>query len=178
MENSNSLDQLINEYSASLLKTYEKRNPFLQTEDTSIVQDVEPAKDVQAETVSEPQESESGFSREEATTDALTDTATFFATVRTGGEAYPVSGAKIIIRKGDSIMSFLVTDENGETLKVTLPAYPKEDSLSAETVKVVNYFADVFREGFQEKRNLPVTAVGGAEIVLNVELTPNEERME
>ena len=73
---------------------------------------------------------------------------------------------------------FLVTDENGNTPTVTLPAYPEKDSLSSETAREVEYSADVYAEGFQEKKNLPVSASGGAEIVLNVELTPNEERTE
>ena len=33
-------------------------------------------------------------------------------------------------------------------------------------------------EGFEEKRNLTVEASGGAEIILNAELTPSAERME
>ena len=40
------------------------------------------------------------------------------------------------------------------------------------------YSADIYAEGFQEKKNLPVSATGGAEIVLNAELVPNEERGE
>ena len=82
------------------------------------------------------------------------------------------------MKKGSEIFSFLVTDENGNTPTVTLPAYPEKDSLSSETAREVEYSADVYAEGFQEKKNLPVSASGGAEIVLNVELTPNEERTE
>ena len=177
MANPDNLDQLINEYSASLLKTYERRNPLLQTEDTATEESLEAAEEADTETNSFEEEREN-LSGGEASGEDLTDTATFFATVRAGGGAYPVPGAKIIIRKDRSIMSFLTTDENGDTMKVTLPAYPKADSLSAETVRVVNYLADVYSEGFQDKKDLPVAAVGGAEIVLNVELTPNEERME
>lgn len=183
MADTDNLDKLINEYSASLLKTYEKRNTNLK-EDIPAISAVGLVEDMPTEPISEnedsilPEGEESVLPESEETPDPLTDTATFFATVRTGGGAFPVPEAKIIVRKDNTIMSFLITDENGDTSKVTLPAYPREDSLSSETVKTVDYLADVYRTGFQEKRNLPVTAVGGAEIVLNVELTPSEERME
>ena len=98
--------------------------------------------------------------------------------MRSGEGAFPVPGEKIIVKKESEIFSFLVTDENGNTPTVTLPAYPEKDSLSSETAREVEYSADVYAEGFQEKKNLPVSASGGAEIVLNVELTPNEERTE
>lgn len=183
MENSRELDRLINEYSASLLKTYEKRDPLLKEEtikaaEPPLLDEAEAAEAPPEESGTEPQTEIEAQKAEETNEDALTDTATFFATVRTGGGAYPVPNAKIIVGKDDSIVSFLITDGNGDTPKVSLPAYPREDSLSSETARTVNYFADVYRSGFQDKKNLPVSAVGGAEIVLNVELTPNEERME
>ena len=173
MENSESLDRLIKEYSGQLMKTYEKRNPYLK-EEKEVLPIIE-------EAFAEAQEAESEDEENEVTekeeTD-LTDNASFFATVRSGGGAFPVPNAKIIIGRDDTVVSFLVTDENGETPKVFLPAYNEKDSLSNETAKVVNYYADVYATGFQTKRNLPVIASGGAEIVLNIELTPDEERVE
>lgn len=187
------LDKLIKKYSLSLMQTYDKRNRDLREETAEKGKSMETGAETELETdaVSVFAEERETAANDEADTETInaetqsskeeeemTGTASFFATVRTGGGAYPVENAKIIIGREDTVVSFLVTDENGDTPKVTLPAYPESDSLSYETAKEVMYFADVYATGFQEKKNLPVSAVGGAEIVLNVELVPNEERME
>ena len=166
MTETDNLDELIKAYSDSLMKTYQKRSPEEKEEATA-----------SAETEKEeenPEEIPIQINEEKPTT----DTAVFMASVSTGGGAFPVPDAKVILRKDNSIVSFLVTDRNGKTQKITLPAYAEKDSLSEETAKAVSYYADIFAEGFQEKRNLLVEASGGAEIILNAELTPNEEGME
>lgn len=196
MPSAENLDELIKEYSKNLMKTYEKRSPvFTERENVPVepptnppVQQPEPDTEETPQIIEETPEftGQPGDSATDAGTDQgenidldnLTGSATFFATVRTGGGAYPVPNAKIIIGKDDTVVSFLVTDENGDTQKVTLPAYPTEDALSPDTVKEVEYYADVFATGFETKRNLQVSAVGGSEIVLNIELTPLQERME
>ena len=172
METTENLEQLIEEYSAELIKAHSRRSTQLKNE-------ILPAFAVKAETAEG--ESPPPTATETIPTDindSLTDTATFFASVRSGEGAFPIFNAKVIIGKGNEIFSFLVTDENGSTPTVTLPAYPEKDSLSSDTAREVEYYADVYAEGFQEKRKLPVPASGGAEIELNVELTPNEERSE
>lgn len=168
MPETDNLDELIKKYSASLMKLYEKREE-LPAEEPALASAEEKEETVIpiAETAEEKSEEES-----------VSDTADFMATVRTGGGAFPVPDAKIIIRKNDTIVAFLVTDESGDTEKVSLPAFSEKDSLSPETAKTVLYYADVFAEGFEEKRNLTVEASGGAEIILNAELTPAAERME
>ena len=168
MPETDNLDELIKKYSASLMKLYEKREE-LPTEASALTSAEEKEETVIpiAETAEEKSEEE-----------PVSDTADFMATVRTGGGAFPVPDAKIIIRKNDTIVAFLVTDESGDTEKVSLPAFSEKDSLSPETAKTVLYYADVFAEGFEEKRNLTVEASGGAEIILNAELTPAAERME
>lgn len=168
MTETDNLDELIKKYSASLMKLYEKREE-LPAEESALTSAEEKEETVIpiAETAEEKSEEE-----------PVSDTAGFMATVRTGGGAFPVPDAKIIIRKNDTIVAFLVTDENGDTEKVSLPAFSEKDSLSPETAKTVLYYADVFAEGFEEKRNLTVEASGGAEIILNAELTPAAERME
>lgn len=168
MPETDNLDELIKKYSASLMKLYEKREE-LPAEKSALasVEEKEEAVIPIAETAEEKSEEE-----------PVSDTAGFMATVRTGGGAFPVPDAKIIIRKNDTIVAFLVTDESGDTEKVKLPAFSEKDSLSPETAKTVLYYADVFAEGFEEKRNLTVEASGGAEIILNAELTPAAERME
>lgn len=168
MTETDNLDELIKKYSASLMKLYEKREE-LPAEEPALASAEEKEETVIpiAETAEEKSEEE-----------PVSDTADFMATVRTGGGAFPVPDAKIIIRKNDTIVAFLVTDESGDTEKVSLPAFSEKDSLSPETAKTVLYYADVFAEGFEEKRNLTVEASGGAEIILNAELTPAAERME
>lgn len=168
MPETDNLDELIKKYSASLMKLYEKREE-LPAEEPALASAEEKEETVIpiAETAEEKSEEE-----------PVSDTADFMATVRTGGGAFPVPDAKIIIRKNDTIVAFLVTDESGDTEKVSLPAFSEKDSLSPETAKTVLYYADIFAEGFEEKRNLTVEASGGAEIILNAELTPAAERME
>lgn len=168
MTETDNLDELIKKYSASLMKLYEKREE-LPAEEPALTsaEEKEEAVIPIAETAEKKSEEE-----------PVSDTADFMATVRTGGGAFPVPDAKIIIRKNDTIVAFLVTDESGDTEKVSLPAFSEKDSLSPETAKTVLYYADVFAEGFEEKRNLTVEASGGAEIILNAELTPAAERME
>lgn len=168
MTETDNLDELIKKYSASLMKLYEKREE-LPAEEPALTSAEEKEETVIpiAETAEEKSEEE-----------PVSDSAGFMATVRTGGGAFPVPDAKIIIRKNDTIVAFLVTDESGDTEKVSLPAFSEKDSLSPETAKTVLYYADVFAEGFEEKRNLTVEASGGAEIILNAELTPAAERME
>ena len=168
MPETDNLDELIKKYSASLMKLYEKREE-LPAEESALTSAEEKEETVIpiAETAEEKSEEE-----------PVSDSAGFMATVRTGGGAFPVPDAKIIIRKNDTIVAFLVTDESGDTEKVSLPAFSEKDSLSPETAKAVLYYADVFAEGFEEKRNLTVEASGGAEIILNAELTPAAERME
>ena len=168
MTETDNLDELIKKYSASLMKLYEKREE-LPAEESALTsaEEKEEAVIPIAETAEEKSDEE-----------PVSDTADFMATVRTGGGAFPVPDAKIIIRKNDTIVAFLVTDESGDTEKVSLPAFSEKDSLSPEMAKTVLYYADVFAEGFEEKRNLTVEASGGAEIILNAELTPAAERME
>ena len=169
MTETDNLDELIKAYSDSLMKVYEKRKPE-EKEEISAIEETETEEEAPDEVPAElPQVKKDN---------EATDTASFMASVSTGGGAFPVPDAKVILRKDSSIVSFLVTDQNGETQKITLPAYAEKDSLSEETAKAVSYYADIFAEGFQEKRNLTVEASGGAEIILNAELTPNEEGME
>lgn len=172
MENTENLEQLIKEYSAELMKAYRKRSPQPEEAKTVFAEEAE-ENEQNSEAPSTPAEPSPSVSE-----NLLDDTAAFFASVRSGEGAFPIPGAKVIVKKDSEILSFLVTDENGNTDTITLPAYPEKDSLSSETAREAQYSADIYAEGFQEKKNLPVSATGGAEIVLNAELVPNEERGE
>ena len=148
MENTENLEQLIKEYSAELMKAYRKRSP--QPEEATAVFAVTSATENE---VPEENAEESPPTATETTppvtVDSLSDTATFYASVRSGEGAFPIPGAKVIVKKDSEIISFLVTDENGNTNTVTLPAYPEKDSLSSETAREAQYSADIYAEGFQ-----------------------------
>ncbi len=105
--------------------------------------------------------------------------ALFSARVFSGGEAYPVPNAKISIYLDGKLHAFLITDENGATKQIKLESYPKLNSFIPEnTEQTVDYSADVFAEGFSEKKDLLISAVGGTDILLNTELTPLSERID
>ena len=114
----------------------------------------------------------------EPTASEVTSTASFSAAVFAGEGTYPVEGARVVVYRDDSIYAFLETDENGATKKVTLPAFAKENSLDSENPdRSIDYFADVFAEGFTAQKGLLVSSVGGSDIFLRVLMIPEEERI-
>ena len=105
-------------------------------------------------------------------------TADFTAVVFSGEGAYPVEGARIVVYRGDSIYAFLQSDKNGRTKTVKLPAFSEENSLTPDNPESnIDYFADVFAEGFIAQKGLLVSSVGGSEILLKVLLVPEGERV-
>ena len=105
--------------------------------------------------------------------------ALFRANVYSGNQAYAVPGAKISIYLDGKLHAFLITDENGATKQIKLESYPKINSFIPEsTQQTVDYSADIFAEGFAEKKGLLVSAVGGSDILLSTELTPLSERID
>lgn len=108
----------------------------------------------------------------------ITSTALFSAAVFAGEGTYPVEGARIVVYRDDNIYAFLESDANGATKKVTLPAFPEENSLDSENPdRSIDYFADVFAEGFKAQKGLLVSSVGGSDIFLRVLMVPEEERL-
>ncbi len=107
-----------------------------------------------------------------------TSFASFSAVVFSGEGAYPVEGARLVVYRDDNIYAFLQSDENGRTKTVQLPAFSKENSLEPDNPESnIDYFADVFAEGFTSQKGLLVSSVGGSEILLRVLLVPDEERI-
>lgn len=107
------------------------------------------------------------------------DFAFFSAGVYSGNQAYAIPNAKISIYLDGKLHAFLITDENGKTKKIKLQSYPKLNTFIPESnEQTVDYSADIFAEGFAEKKGLLVSAVGGSDILLNVELTPLSERID
>ena len=102
--------------------------------------------------------------------------ATFKGRVFTGFGAFPVENAKVVLYKNDVLYAFLVTDKSGETPTIKIESFPEKNSLEPlSDEQRTDYSADVYGEGFIEKKNLLVSAVGGSDVVLDVELTPESE---
>ncbi len=102
--------------------------------------------------------------------------ATFRARVFSGNSAFAVENAKVSVHIGDELYAFLVTDKNGETITVKLESSPEENSLEPLSEdQSLEYAADVSADGFITQKNLLVSAVGGSDIVLNVQLVPESE---
>ena len=105
--------------------------------------------------------------------------ALFTARVYSGGQAYAVPDAKISIYLDGKLHAFLITDENGSTKQIKLESYPAVNNFIPDnTQQTLDYSADIFAEGFTEKRGLLVSAVGDSQILLDAELTPLSERID
>ena len=99
--------------------------------------------------------------------------ASFSARVFTGNNAYPVENAKVLVVKDGKLFTFLTTDRDGVTKKVKLPSYSEENSLTPDSdMQRLDYTGEVYATGFTPKKNLLISAVGGSDIVLDVQMTP------
>ena len=105
--------------------------------------------------------------------------ALFTARVFSGGEAFAVPNAKISIYLDGKLHAFLITDANGATKQIKLQSYPALNNFIPDsTEQTLDYSADIYADGFSERKGLLVSAVGGSEILLNIELTPLSERID
>ncbi len=106
-------------------------------------------------------------------------TANFFARVFSGDSAFPVLGAKVILKRNGELYKVLTTSASGETQKIKITSYKKENSLLPEGENQrYDYFADVYADGFVTKKDLLVSAVGESEIILTVQMIPVSERID
>ncbi len=189
------LDKLIEEYSKKLMDSIPEeqlRKSSINTEPTITVKEEQqtaestaeesPAEDIPEENEAIPAKEERVEEEKEEGTiipDVDTDPenySTFVARVFSGGGAYPVPEAKVVLYRGDTLEAFLTTDKSGETPQIKIASYPEKNSLEPlSDEQRLNYSADVFADGFTEKKKLLISAVGGADVVLNVELTPESE---
>ena len=102
-----------------------------------------------------------------------TSFASFSARVFTGNNAYPVENAKVLVVKYDKLYTFLTTDRDGVTKKIRLPAFPESSSLNPDSdSQRVNYTGEVYATGFTPKKGLLISAVGGSDVILDVQMTP------
>ena len=109
----------------------------------------------------------------EKETDEITSYATFSARVFTGNNAYPIENAKVLVVKDSKLFTFLTTDRDGVTKKVRLPSFPEDNSLNPDSeMQRVNYTGEVYATGFTPKKGLLISAVGGSDVILDVQMTP------
>ena len=191
----NELDLLISKYTDDLIKLKDNWSQ------RGIVTEETPSPDEESEnTITEGSEVDISSETEETIEDTAVKTdeekenispvidipladpenfALFTAKIYSGNQAYAVPDAKISIYLDGKLHAFLSTDENGSTQQIKLESYPKLNSFIPESnEQTVDYSADVFAEGFAERKGLLVSAVGGSDILLNTELTPISERID
>ena len=99
--------------------------------------------------------------------------ATFTARIFAAEGAFPVEGAKVVVKRKGEIHSFLLTNGSGETKLIRLESYPEENSLEPlNPDQQMIYSADIYADGFESKKDLLVSAVGGSDIILQQFLVP------
>ena len=189
----NELDELISKYTDDLIKLKKKWAQLgIETETLSASSDKDSADtseeaqentefhDIIDDTAIEPEDDNTSISpSEEIPKSSPENFAMFSARIFTGNQAYPVANAKVSVYLDGKLHLFLITDENGETKKVKLESFPEINSFIPEnTNQALDYSADIYADGFTQKRNLLVSAVGDSDILLNVQLIPLSERID
>ena len=192
------IDKLISQYTDDLLKLKEKWSQmgFATQEETENLSETEPPTE---NTEPDPPETD-----DESYVENYPDTAVkpgeeqenispvsdlplsdpqsfalFTAKVYSGSQAYAVPDAKISIYLNGKLHAFLITDENGSTKQIKLESYPAINNFIPDNQEQTrDYSADIFADGFIEKRGLLVSAVGGSDILLSTELIPLSERID
>lgn len=119
----------------------------------------------------------SSVNSESAAKQMPTDSLSFFqAQIFTANQAIPVSGARVTLKRDNNLVAFLLTDENGHSRTIEIPAPPRENTLEAYNAnKSTDYFASVSAQGFQDMNDLLVSQVGGATSFLRINLIPVAE---
>lgn len=195
------IDNLINKYTDDLIKLKEKWSQLgirVQDETPTQPEDSEPESTSEnieppppeaddenyiedyPDTAVKPDEEQENISpSSELPLSSPENFALFTAKVYSGSQSYAVPDAKISIYLDGKLHAFLITDENGATKQIKLESYPAINNFIPDnTEQTLDYSADIFAEGFAERKGLLVSAVGGSEILLNAELTPLSERID
>lgn len=163
-------ENALNEAIAASLDIEEKPNAAQNVDST---QEMSEENSIGGDEETSTNERENAESEEEVTGGV----AGFSARVFTGEDAYPVENAKVLIYKDKKLFHFLLTDENGNTPRVEIAAAPSENALIPNSEnQQIDYLAEVFADGFTPQRDLLVSAVGGTDILLPVQLIPISER--
>ena len=109
----------------------------------------------------------------------LTESGTLSVRAYSAGEAEPISGAVVRIKGAEEDNRFviysLLTDYDGITKTVTLPAPAKSNSLSpgAKEIPYSVYDIEITKDGFYTKRFFNVAVFSGINAVLPVNMIPN-----
>lgn len=109
----------------------------------------------------------------------MESTGTLIIQTITGGGAYPVEGANVLIEGANDenreVRFSVLTDRNGKTPAISLPAPALSYSLTpdGDTVPYSLYNIDVYKDGFYRKKILSVSVFPGISAVLPVNLIPD-----
>ncbi len=108
--------------------------------------------------------------------DSGTPTGYLKVSVTSGGGAYPVPGAIVLIKNGGGeggVMYSLRTDGSGQTLTVPLPAKAGELSESpGNDMPYTVYSAEIIKDGYNRSLINEVTVFDGVSATLPVNLVP------
>ncbi len=153
------IDKMISDYTDSLMAQAKKWQSMGYSAEVT----VEPSEEYGAfttkkeeKTTEEIVEPEAPVPEKSEESEKVDHTCEFYAEVFAG--VYPVAGAKIHIKNDGELIYLLTSDDNGYTEKVTLSSFGRQD-----------YTADVFADGFEFRRDIPVTL---GESCLRVQLMP------
>lgn len=176
------IDEMIKDYSDELMDFARKYSRESLVIKKSAAEDTVKEAEEKADKFAAEEKTEAVYAQAQKETEEIPSEedmenfAYFRARVFTGKEAFPVEHAGVTLYKNDVLYAFLVTDKSGETARVKIEAYPERNSLEPlSDEQSTEYRADVFAEGFIRRENLLVSAVGGSDIVLETELTPESE---
>ncbi len=108
--------------------------------------------------------------------DSNTPTGYLKVSVTSGGGAYPVPGAIVLIKRGEDggrILYSLRTDESGQTLTVPLAAKDEELSESpGNDMPYTVYSVEIIKDGYYKSLVNEVQAFDGVSATLPVNLVP------
>ena len=96
----------------------------------------------------------------------------------TASGAYPVPGVNVIISGtsgiGSDVRFSLVTDENGATQPILLPAPPRALSLSPDNTEdaYAKYDVEIFKEGYYRKKLFDIAMFSGITSILPINMIP------
>lgn len=163
--------------SETLLAENDNNIDFSDTSDTSDTSNNNEVMNTTEEDTSQPTELTIENNQDSNETDE-NYFADFKAQVFTADKAYPVSNATIKIIKDNNLVAFLVTQKDGTTKTIKLASPPSVNSLDPfNKEQSIEYYAQINAEGFIPKDELLVSAVGDTNIILQTNLSPDEQEV-
>ncbi len=110
----------------------------------------------------------------------LTDIGSLQVRVSTENQAIPIVGASVLVTRNEGdrrlLVRSMITDENGTTELIDLPAKDRALSLSPENVSpFATYNVDVTADGYYRKRFVDLPIYGGVTAIQSVSMIPLPE---